>query len=376
VSSIGSSALAAANDAGKWIGNAESAVVDEVLAHPAAVAKGASELNSGWGGLVDSAEKGIMSLTKGAVDATSDIPVLSNVVQSAAFIADASTESLGGTAKGLGDLVTAGTTAAANPLAPIEGLLSMGEHVPGIAGTALKGAHGLYDIATGNEKGEYGKDLGELWGNLSDGDKQSEQDLKFWAQLGGGEQAWNDKPLEAGMRTLTNLAPMFLGEFIGEPTAPRVIEPTEFGPPKGGGGGARGGAGGGGARGGGGTPDLPPSSEGPSTRPYGPEFFDKPPDTIRNPEGPPTERGMDTLRGVAEQANWPVESPRSAPIEEAPPGRKTPVGQGSGEIALEEIDAQRARLRAEQGYPTEEQVKEYLRRNPPKFPPDPDPFKP
>jgi hypothetical protein len=375
ISNVGSSALALGNDAGKWMHDAQSSVVNEVLNHPAEVAKSAAAVNNDWGNLVDAGERGVSSLTESAVDATSDIPLLGSIVESAAFFTDVSAQSLGGTAKGLGDLVTAGTTAAANPLAPVQGLLSMAEHTPGFAGTALKGAHGLFDIATGNEKGEYGKDVGELWGNLTDADTQSEQDLKFWAGLGGGVEAWEDKPVEAGMRTLANLAPMLLGEFIGEPVGPRVIEPTEFGPPKG--------SAAGGGRPLGPGPELPPSSEGPpGTRPYGPEFFEPPPETkpygqdFFNPEGPPTERGMDTLRGVAEPANPPVEVP-APPIEEpAVPGKKTPVGQGSDGIAMEELDHELARrLRQRQGYTTREEVQHYLRRNPPNFPPAPAPFK-
>jgi hypothetical protein len=221
VSSIGSSVLDFGTSAGKAIGDAESSVVDAVLSHPAAVAESTASLNKSWGGLVDDAKGSLSSASKSAVEATSDIPILGGLVQGGALFADVASSSLAGGAKGLGDLVSGGINAAANPLAPIEGLLGMAEHTPGFAGTMLKGAHGLYDIASGNEKGEYGKDMGELWDNLTDGDKQTDADLKYWAQLGGGEKAWSDDPVDAGARTLTNLLPMLLGEFLGEGPAPR-----------------------------------------------------------------------------------------------------------------------------------------------------------
>ena len=42
--------------------------------------------------------------------------------------------------------------------------------------------------------------------------KKSNADLDFAASLGGGTQAWSEKPAEAAARTLVNLAPMFVGD--------------------------------------------------------------------------------------------------------------------------------------------------------------------
>jgi hypothetical protein len=231
-------------------------------------------------------------------------------------------QSLGGGVKGLGDLVTGGAIAASNPLAPIKGLLDMAEHTPGPAGTALKGAHGLYDIATGNEKGEYGKNTGELWNNLTDFEKQGKQDQSFWAQLGGGEKAWKDKPVEAFSRTLTNLLPMILGEVIEGPmTGPKVIEPGPYGPR----GPARGPARGPVVPSG---PEVPPPSKGPpSTRPYGPEFFDRPPQT--RPYGPEFfDRPPPTRPYGPEFFDLPPETIRTGPPSDMPPppssGRPVP----------------------------------------------------
>jgi hypothetical protein len=112
-----------------------------------------------------------------------------------------------------------------------KGMWGMAEHMPGgIPGmsTTLKGIHGLYDIATGNEKGEYGSNFGDLTKHLFDPRQQNKDDLTFWAGMGGGVQAWKDKPAEAFTRTLTNLAPMVMGAAEGAPErAPGVAAVPE-----------------------------------------------------------------------------------------------------------------------------------------------------
>jgi hypothetical protein len=111
----------------------------------------------------------------------------------------------------------------------------MGEHDPGLAGYLFRGAHGLVDIASGNEKGKYGSSFGELWNNLTDVEKQDQENLSYWSQLGGGQQVWEDEPIEAASRTATNIAPLILGALGGAkglgrgsgPKGPNVEVPPE-----------------------------------------------------------------------------------------------------------------------------------------------------
>jgi len=95
----------------------------------------------------------------------------------------------------------------------------------------VKAAHGMVDLARGKKDGEYGGSLKELGENLAMGThtdpndpkkkKKSNADLDFAAGLGGGTEAWSEKPAEAATRTLVNLAPMFVGdEAAGGKKAP------------------------------------------------------------------------------------------------------------------------------------------------------------
>jgi hypothetical protein len=149
-------------------------------------------------------------------------------------IGDATTDALGGVIKGAGDLATMAGNAIFHPIdaagSLAEGALGVAEHVPIAPGlnTVAKGAHGLIDLAEGKTDGKYGGSLSDLGQNLlldtqqdpNDPSKRTNTDLDFVAGLGGGTQAWKDKPVEAAARTLTNIAPMLLGDEAGGGTKP------------------------------------------------------------------------------------------------------------------------------------------------------------
>jgi len=236
VSSVGRGALGAANTLGTTIVDVQNAIgggmmnaYDDASSLWNKVAPDFNKANKDLGSLVDLGERGVASVGKSAVAATSDIPILGDIVQANTLVANAAAETLGGSVKGAGDLTAFAGNAMVHPIdtakGMLGGILGMAEHTPGPAGTALKGAHGLFDIATGNKKGEYGSSLGELGTNLMDSDKQTEGDVKFWAGFGGGTQVWHDKPAEAMSRTLMNFLPMALGMAPGEgPIRAPVVE--------------------------------------------------------------------------------------------------------------------------------------------------------
>ena len=229
VSSGASTALDWGNTAGNAVNAAESSVWGGVTsAYDAAsgaynkVAPDFNKMNASVGSLVDMAEKGIHSGGQAMVDATSGVPVLGSLAQGAAWVGDTTAQVTGGAVKGAGDLTSMAGNAFFHPIdsavGMAKGALGAAEHgglmgIPGL-GSAIKGAHGAYDILSGNTKGEYGANWGELVGHLAPG-AQVDDDLKFWAGMGGGVEAWKDKPIEAASRTLMNLAPMAAGMAEG-----------------------------------------------------------------------------------------------------------------------------------------------------------------
>jgi hypothetical protein len=168
-------------------------------------------LNKALGDEVDEDQDMVRWAGKAATEATADIPILGDIVEAGALVSDVGVEAVGGSVKGAGDIASSTANALMNPMNAVTGLLEMGEHDPGLAGYLFKGAHGVFDIATGNEEGKYGSTFGELWDNLTDVDKQNQDDLDYWSQLGGGQKAWENEPIEAASRTATNLAPLILG---------------------------------------------------------------------------------------------------------------------------------------------------------------------
>jgi hypothetical protein len=230
VTSVGSSLLDAGASVAGTVYDANKQTYDMVSKGWNAITPDLHGANKLYGSYVDEQVKASKALGDFAVNATSDIPILGSVVKAGAVGMSGVEQGLAGLRKGGMDVATGTLNGVLHPVDAVTGLVGMAEHVPGPAGTMLKGAHGLYDIATGNEKGEYGKNTSELWANLTDGDKQSEKDLEYWAQLGGGTKAWEEKPIEAGARTVANILPWILGargmiKGSGKPPSAPVVEP-------------------------------------------------------------------------------------------------------------------------------------------------------
>ncbi len=228
------SAYGAADSAGKSIVNAESGAWDatkgawnwvdsKYSAKNSDASKLQQQMNGGVNekgekeeGWVDKAENWLKQ-GNDKVLKSDDNSVLGSLEKASAWMGNTTVDMMGGVVKGGMDLASMGYNAMAHPIDSAVGMaggvLSMAEHVPLIPGmnTTVKALHGAYDIATGNEKGQYGKDWGELGSHLFDPRVSANDDLNFAAGMGGGVDAWKAKPGEAAARTVTNLLPMLLG---------------------------------------------------------------------------------------------------------------------------------------------------------------------
>ncbi|MDQ2801657.1 MAG: hypothetical protein M3Y41_02805, partial [Pseudomonadota bacterium] len=174
------------------------------------------------------------------------------VLKATSWLGDETVEATGGVIKGAGDLAAMGGNAIFHPIDAAEslgeGALGIAEHVPTVPGlnTTVKGIHGLVDLARGKTDGEYGGTLSDLGENLlldtkedpNNPGKKTNADVDFFAGIGGGIQAWTDKPVEAATRTITNLVPMFLGDEgaggkpppEGGPSIPEAPPPSAVDP--------------------------------------------------------------------------------------------------------------------------------------------------
>jgi hypothetical protein len=251
ISSAASSVLDTANSVGKTVMNAESAAWDgtksaynAVTGAYDAVAPDFNKSNKDLGQLVDAGEALAKKGNDEAAAQLQGVPVLGTLAKAAASVSNVTTDALGGVIKGVGDLTTMAGNAFVHPIdaagSLAEGALGIAEHVPLVPGlnTTVKGVHGLVDLAEGKKDGEYGSTLSDLGENLlldtkqdpNDPSKRTNADVDFLAGLGGGTKAWSEKPAEAATRTLTNLAPMLLGDEPG--TKPGEPPIPENGPPK------------------------------------------------------------------------------------------------------------------------------------------------
>ncbi|MEO6527535.1 MAG: DUF4157 domain-containing protein [Gemmatimonadaceae bacterium] len=236
ISSGASTALDWGNSAGKAVMGAESAAWNGTKSAYGAVtgaynsvAPDFTKANKDLGSVVDMGEAATKKGNAQMVKEYGDIPLLGSLVKAAAWTGDLTSDATGGVLKGVGDLTSMAGNAIFHPIdaaaAMGEGVLGMAEHVPLIPGmnTTVKGLHGLYDLASGKKDAKYGSSLGDLGENLlmgtqqdsSDPSKKTGTDLDFFAGMGGGVKAWQDKPAEAATRTITNLLPMFLGDAAG-----------------------------------------------------------------------------------------------------------------------------------------------------------------
>ena len=266
ISGAAKSAYGAADSAGKSIMNAESGAWDatkgawnwvdsKYSAKNSDVSKLQQQMNGGVNekgekqeGWVDQAESWLKQ-GNDKVLKSDDNSILGSLEKAGAWMGNTTVDMMGGVVKGGMDLASMGYNAITHPIdsavGMAGGMLSMAEHVPLIPGmnTTFKALHGAYDIASGNEKGQYGKDWGELGSHLFDPRVSANDDLNFAAGMGGGVEAWKAKPGEAAARTVTNLLPMLLGAE-GAPAADagavadaaseaRVVSPlaTEVPPP-------------------------------------------------------------------------------------------------------------------------------------------------
>jgi len=168
---------------------------------------------------------------KKAVESVKGIPVLEQLAQASGFISNTAAGITGGVARGVGDIGFGVANAFFHPLDALSGAAGILEHnspVP-FLGTALKGVHGAYDIATGNEKGEYGSTWGELGNHLFNPLQQQKDDAKYNSGLMRGilapgtkdwDEAWGklqENPADMLSRAATNVLPIALG--IGEAAA-------------------------------------------------------------------------------------------------------------------------------------------------------------
>jgi hypothetical protein len=248
--SVVDKAEATANTAGKFVVNAEATVLDgaksaynTVTGAYDAVAPNFTKANEDLGKGVDWLEAEAKKGNDQAAAQYSNVPIVGSLLKASATIGDATTDALGGVVKGVGDLATAAGNAFVHPIdaagSLAEGALGVAEHVPIAPGlnTVVKGAHGLVDLAEGKKDGKYGSSLSDLGENLlndtqqdpNDPSKRTNTDVDFLAGLGGGTKAWSEKPLEAATRTLTNIAPMFLGDEAPGGTTPVPEEPPVLG---------------------------------------------------------------------------------------------------------------------------------------------------
>lgn len=210
-----------------------------------AVAPDLTKSNQVLGKVVDAGEAAAKKGNNKAAAKYGNVPVVGNLVKGATLVGNTTTDALGGVVKGVGDLASMSGNAIIHPIdsaeSMAEGALGIAEHGPMAPGvnTTVKGAHGLFDIARGKKDGEYGGNLKDLGKNLAfgthqdpnepkDPNKRTNADLDFAAGLGGGTKAWIEKPAEAAMRTLVNLAPMVLGadELAGKKAPPKGGSPV------------------------------------------------------------------------------------------------------------------------------------------------------
>jgi hypothetical protein len=206
----------AAKGAWDWVDSKYSAKNSDATKLQQQMNGGVNEKGEKEEGLVDKAENWLKQ-GNNKVLASNDDSVLGSLEKASAWMGNTSVDIMGGVVKGGMDLASMASNAIAHPIDSAVGMaggvLSMAEHVPLIPGlnTTVKALHGAYDIASGNEKGQYGKNWGELGSHLFDPRVSGNDDLNFAAGMGGGVDAWKAKPGEAAARTITNLLPMFLG---------------------------------------------------------------------------------------------------------------------------------------------------------------------
>ncbi len=138
------------------------------------------------------------------------IPVLEQVANAGKSMVDMQTEFTGGALRGATGLVGGVAGMIANPVDTARGLEAMAEHIPGPLGTGLKGAHGLLNVATGDETwDQFGKSMDPV--------ESLKQDGQFWKTVGGGfigqyGEQWNQgKYADVAGRAAFDIGSLFVG---------------------------------------------------------------------------------------------------------------------------------------------------------------------
>lgn len=166
--------------------------------------------SSGWDEAVDWTVGGVGGLVDGGVELLSDVPVLGTAAATMAPVTKFAWETLGGFAKGAGDMVGGIANIVAHPLDFLEGMGTMLEHIPG---SPLKVIHKLYDVAAGN------KTLKEtFWRNPIDVlTEDLGGDYDFWAKVVGAVIDPYERSVEQGRygeaigRGIFDIGSMFVG---------------------------------------------------------------------------------------------------------------------------------------------------------------------
>lgn len=134
------------------------------------------------------------------------IPVLEQVAQAGASVADGAVDFHGGVFKGANTLLGGLVGAVANPVDTAAGLATMAEHMPGF-GAPLKSLHGAWDLAFGDESAQ------QVYERTND----PLADAKYWG--GVGSALWapyaksieDGKPMEALGRGAFDIGSMLIG---------------------------------------------------------------------------------------------------------------------------------------------------------------------
>lgn len=161
------------------------------LAGGASTTSGAARQSGWWAEAVDRTVSGVGGLVDGGVDLLSDVPVLGGAATAMAPVTKFAWETLGGVAKGAGDLVGGVASMIARPLDTLLGVGTLLEHVPG---SPLKPLHDLYDVATTDRtlKETFLRDPLEV------ASEDLSADLAFWEQIGGALSEPYERSLEQG----------------------------------------------------------------------------------------------------------------------------------------------------------------------------------
>jgi hypothetical protein len=246
-----------ASDAGEWVSNKATEVMEHPLdslasaanaaasvpipGNPFMLQKAGHDLNKLFGAGQDAegkptpslfdqgvnwVEEGVSGLAHSAADAVSDVPILGSVASAGASMVDFNAQFSGGTLRALGGMVGGIASMAEHPLDTAMGMEKMAENfgLPGYM-NPLRVGHGIYDVATG-QRGL--ADAANHWLNPIESMKQSQefgttmlmgqQDIdgeRHGGLIEGYREAWEKgRYAEIAGRVVADVGSLFLG--VGE----------------------------------------------------------------------------------------------------------------------------------------------------------------